>query len=147
MPYSGNPADSVLDRVRLTVGDTLPQPVLDDDTYEYLVSKHNGNESKVAIEAARMILFNLARFTRERAGDIEVYGADYFRNYRQALQDWLDDPNSNPIYNNAMPYAGGISVSDMKKNNDNSDNVKKEVYKGFSENDSDVRDTNDSFEW
>lgn len=138
MPYSGDPSFSVIDRVRLTVGDTLPDPILDDTTYQFLLDKYENNETRAAIEAAQMILFSLARYTRERAGDIEVYGADYFRNYSQALKDWLSNPNLNNSIASAMPYAGGISVADMKANADNTDNVEKRTWHGFSENDSKV---------
>lgn len=121
MPYTGNPADSALDRIRLTVGDTLPQPILDDDTYQWLLEKYEDNETRAATDAAQMILFNLTRYARERTGDIEVYGAEYFNNYRRALEDWLRNPNLSAII--AVPYAGGISVSDMEANRNNPDNV------------------------
>lgn len=123
MAYTGNPADSALDRIRLAVGDTLPQPILDDDTYQWLLDKYQDNETRAAIDAAQMILFNLTRYVRERTGDIEVYGGNFFDNYRDALMEWLRNPNLSSIV--AMPYAGGISVSDMQANNDNPDNVKR----------------------
>jgi hypothetical protein len=40
----------------------------------------------------------------------------------QALQMYISNPDLNPIYTNAMPYAGGISKSDMAANDANLDN-------------------------
>jgi hypothetical protein len=121
MPYTGNPATSATDRVRLNVGDIWPDmELLHDEDYQYFIDKYNGNENRATIDAARTLLFTLARFTRERTGDIEVYGGDIFSNYYKALELILKDPNA--AISVAMPYAGGISVQDMHDNRVNSDN-------------------------
>lgn len=128
MAYSGNPKDCAADRIRLMIGDTLPQPILDDETYEYLLLKYK-NENKAALFAGQMVMFNLSRYTRERTGDIEVYGAEYFNNYRKALKDWLSNPNFGESV--AMPYAGGISRSDMIANAEDTDTLKPRAYRDF----------------
>lgn len=121
MPYTGNPATNPIDRVRLNVGDIWPDmEMLHDEDYQYFLDKNNGNENRASIDAARAILFALTRMTRERTGDIEVYGADWFNNYRKALEMIIKDPNLSLSL--AMPYAGGISLSDMAQNNANPDN-------------------------
>ena len=129
MSYTGDPRNNPVDRVRLVVGDTLPDPILDDETYLYLLDKYKQNENRASIAAAQMILFNLTRYTRERAGDIEVYGQDYFNNYRKTLQDWLKHPQFNESL--AMPYAGGISRQDMANNAADSDTLKPTAYRGM----------------
>lgn len=131
MPFTGDPANNAIDRVRLMVGDTDPAyEFLDDTTYQYLLDKHSQNEKQAALEAARYILSYIARFTRERTGDIEVYGNEFFKNYRDWLLELINNPNFGTI--NAMPYAGGISKSDMLSNDQNSDNVRPVPYEGFS---------------
>lgn len=121
MPYTGNPATSATDRVRLNVGDIWPDfELLHDEDYQYFIDKYNGNENRATLDAARTLLFTLARFTRERTGDIEVYGGDIFNNYYKALELILKDPNA--AISLAMPYAGGISRSDMRANIANCDN-------------------------
>lgn len=121
MPYTGNPATNPIDRVRLNVGDIWPDmEILHDEDYQYFLDKNNGNENRASIDAARAILFALTRMMRERTGDIEVYGSDWFNNYRKALEMLIKDPNLSLSI--AMPYAGGISRSDMCANDSNPDN-------------------------
>ena len=121
MPYTGSPSTSATDRVRLNVGDIWPDMEwLHDEDYQYFIDKNNGNENRATLDAARALLFVLTRFTRERTGDIEVYGGDIFSNYFKALQLILKDPNI--AISVAMPYAGGISRSEMHANRVNCDN-------------------------
>ena len=129
MPYSGNPANSATDRVRLLVGDIWDDfEILQDADYQFWLDKYLGNENRTALDAARAILFKLTRLTRERTGDIEVYGSEWFKDYRAALQDMLKNPDLS--INIAMPYAGGISKSDMRDNDSNSDNTVRDVFIG-----------------
>ena len=129
MPYTGNPANSATDRVRLLVGDIWDDfEILQDADYQFWLDKYDGNETRSALDAARSILFKLTRLTRERTGDIEVYGSEWFKDYRAALQDMLKNPDLS--INIAMPYAGGISKSDMRSNDCDSDNTVRDVYIG-----------------
>lgn len=121
MPYSGSPATSATDRIRLNVGDIwADMEWLHDEDYQYFLDKNNGNENRATMDAARTLLFVLTRFTRERTGDIEVYGGDIFNNFLKALNLILKDPNI--AISAAVPYAGGISRSDMHANRMNWDN-------------------------
>jgi hypothetical protein len=44
--YSGNPADSELDKLRFIVGDTNPdEPVLQDEEIQFLILQHGDNEN------------------------------------------------------------------------------------------------------
>lgn len=131
MPFTGDPVNSAIDRVRLITGDTDPvYEFLDDTTYQYLLDKNNNNEKQAALEGARYILANIARYTRERTGDIEVYGNEFFKNYRSYLLELVNNPNFSNIL--PMPYAGGISKQDMLENDQNEDNVRPAFYRGFS---------------
>ena len=83
MAFTSDPVNSSTDRVRLITGDTDPVfEFLDDETYNYVIDKNNSNEKQAALEAAKYILASITRFTRERTGDIEVYGNEFFKNYR-----------------------------------------------------------------
>lgn len=130
MPYTNNPASNPLDRVRLTVGDIWDDmEMLQDADYQYYLSKYNGNENRAAMDAARAILFKISRNARQRTGDIEVYGGEWFKNYRDALKLILTNPDiaiSLPV-----PYAGGISKRDMEGNDSSDDNVLQTIYIGF----------------
>lgn len=132
MPYTGNPATNPIDRVRLNVGDIWPDiEMLADADYQYFLDIHDGNENRATLDAARAILFKLARYSRERTGDIEVYGSDWFKQYRDALLLMIKNPDM--AISLAVPYAGGISKSDMRSNDANPDNVTREIYIGFGE--------------
>jgi len=132
MPFTNSPATSATDRVRLIVGDTATEfEYLADETYEYLLDKYSDNETTAAMEAARYILGSLAKYSRQRTGDIEVYGAEMFKNYRDFLIELLRNPQM--LLSRAAIYAGGISKRDMELNDANPDNVSPTFYKGFSE--------------
>lgn len=122
-------ANSATDRVRLRLGDTLTPYILDDTSIDYYITKNNDNENRAYKELLTVMLFYLSRFTRERAGDIEVYGGEYFRQYYDAVKLALSNPELN--YMVAVPYAGGISRSDMETNQQDSDAVDKPFYNGF----------------
>lgn len=108
---------SDIQKVRLNVGDTNPDfPILSNEDYEYFLEMENGSIKRASIRAAQALLFNIARYMRERTGEIEVYGSDYFKNYLEALKLFLNNSLLSPAINSAMPYAGGISVCDMREN-------------------------------
>lgn len=120
MPYQNDPANNPIDRIRLNVGDTWDDmEMLTDADYQYFLDAADGNERRATMDAVRAILFKLTRMTRERTGDIDVYGAEWFNNYYKALQLILKDPNISVSV--AMPYAGGISRADMEANRCNPD--------------------------
>ncbi len=134
MAYTGSPATSAVDRVRISVGDIDTTLVfLDDATYQYYLDKNNGNEKRTARELMPIILLSLAKMRRERAYMCEVYGADTFNNYMQALKLALSNP---AIYDvEFTPYAGGISRSDMEANMLDNDTPTNAVYRGVTNDD------------
>jgi hypothetical protein len=122
MPYTNDPANNPIDRIRLNVGDIWPDiEILADADYQYFLDAAAGNENRATMDAARAILFKIGRYTRERTGDIEVYGGEWFDHYYKALQMILKDPNISISI--AVPYAGGISKADMLANRLNPDTV------------------------
>lgn len=128
--YTGNPATNKIDEVRLLIGDVYPDfEILKDSDYTYFLDKYAGNANRASVDAARSIMFLLSRWTRERTGDIEVYGSEWARNYRTALLEYIKNPNMSVII--AMPWAGGISKKDMLKNDSNPDNVPTPFYIGM----------------
>lgn len=132
MPFTGNPKTNAVDRIRLAVGDIWDDmEMLTDDDYEYFLERNQNNENRATMDAIKAILFKLARMTRERTGDIEVYGSDWFNNYYKMLMLLLKDPNA--ALSLAVPYAGGISRSDMLRNDLNCDNVVREINIGYSQ--------------
>ena len=123
--------NSAIDRVRLRLGDTTCPYILDDQTIDYYITKNSNNENRTYRELLTVVLFSLSRLTRERAGDVEVYGSEYFRQYYDAVKLALSNPELNYIV--AMPYAGGISRNDMATNQQDTDSVDKPFYMGFTD--------------
>lgn len=130
MPYMGNPLNNPTDALRLVTGDVWDDmEYLTDADYQYYLVRNEGNERRAGLDAMRAILFKLSRGARERAGDIEVYGSEYFKNYLQALTLVLKNPDI--TLSLAVPYAGGISKSDMYANDMNPDSPTRQIYIGF----------------
>lgn len=124
-------SNSAIDRVRLRLGDTCQPYILDDQTIEYYLSKNANNENRTYRELLTVVLFSLSRLTRERAGDLEIFGSEYFRQYYDAVKLALSNPELNYIV--AMPFAGGISRNDMLTNQQDVDSVDKPFYSGFTD--------------
>ena len=123
--------NSAVDRVRVRLGDVHCPYILEDATIEYYLSKNVNNESRTYRELLTVMLFSLSRLTRERAGDVEVYGSEYFRQYFDSVKLALSNPDLNYIV--AMPYSGGISRNDMATNQQDTDSVDKPFYMGFTD--------------
>lgn len=123
MPYTGSPATNPVDALRILVGDAFEDfEILDDATYQYFLDKNDGDVNKAAIDAAKLIRFQIAKAPyRERAGQYEVW--DKFADlYTAALNDLIDGDNGLASFV-PIPWAGGISKSDMLANRMNPDRV------------------------
>lgn len=130
MPYTGDPSNKPTDEIRLIVGDVWDDiELLTDADYQFMLDRAGGSVARASVEAARAILFKIARFARERAGNIEVYGGDWFTHYKDALLAFVRNPELS--FSVAMPYAGGIDREDMRKNDDDLNNVRSVFYIGM----------------
>lgn len=126
--YTGNPATNPIDALRLRVGDTDEDDVwLTDNDYQYYLGTIPTFKQQV-LASSQAILFKLARYTRERAGQIEVYGSDVYKNYADALVRLIKDPAFNGVY--PMSYFGGIVKQDVYDNIENQDIIQTEFYTG-----------------
>jgi len=114
---------SNIDIVRLRTGDRVePYFVSDDEITDYL-EIYNDNVSRVSIQVAYNILFQLAanpNIYRERTGEEEVFTGDAYKNYRDALLLYIKYPNQ--FLNGIKPYAAGLTKSDAAKYTRNLDN-------------------------
>lgn len=109
--------------MRLEVGDTdVSMPILSDEEYEYFLFKNTNSVRRASIDAARSILFKLSMRTDETVDIFSIKGSKAATNYVAALHLFLKNPDMNPIIQSAMPYAGGVSKSDMLENDSKYDN-------------------------
>ena len=110
--------------VRVLVGDTAGSifyPILSDEEYYAILELEGWNVYRAARRAALGISLQLTMTPyRERSGNIEVWNNASIAYYK-ALQGFLDDFNPADLPSDLMPYAAGISVSDVQASNCNPD--------------------------
>jgi len=112
-----------IQKVRLEIGDTsVDLPILDDESYEYFLQKNSDSIRLASIDAAKSLLFVMSTRGDETVDIFSIAGSKAATAYREALKMFLKDPMLNPVFSLADIYAGGVSVSDMQDNVDNSDN-------------------------
>lgn len=109
--------------LRIELGDTSPDlPIMSDEEYRYFLDKNGWSIRRAALDAAKSMLMKLSLRTDETVDIFSVKGSGAAKQYMASLQMYIKNPDLNPIYQNAMPYAGGISKSDMENNNSILDN-------------------------
>ncbi len=96
--------------------------LLSDEEISYYLTKNNNNIRRTSLDCAKTVLFILSQRVHERAEVLEIWGHDWFNNYYKSLKLYISDPNFSFAINGAAPYAGGISVTDIRENVNNSDN-------------------------
>lgn len=110
--------------VRLLIGDvdaSIFYPVLTDEEYGKLLAFENWDVLRAARRAAISIAFSLSSFPyRERSGDIEVWNNASVE-YRKVLEEFINENGSFQLPAGLLPYAAGISVSDVNNANANTD--------------------------
>lgn len=120
MAFTNDPLN-IIDRIRLLIGDTDPDfPLISSQWYQYYLNL-GYSENAVALEIAKKILAQYVHSSaREMEGMVQVYGKERFDSYLA----WLKDLVANGLMSPPIPYAGGISHSDMLENDQNLDNVR-----------------------
>jgi hypothetical protein len=74
------------------------------------------------MDAAKSIMLKLSMRTDETVDIFSIKGASAAKNYMQALQIYIKNPDLNTLYDKVQGYAGGISKADMQANDANLDN-------------------------
>lgn len=109
--------------IRIELGDTSPEfPIMSDDEYRYFLQKNDWSIRRASLDAAKSMLMKLSLRPDESVDIFSIKGTGTAKQFMQALQMYITNPDLNPIYQNAMPYAGGVSKSDMELNDSNTDN-------------------------
>ena len=121
-----------IEEVRLEIG-LIGQAyqLLSDEEIQYFLNKNNGNIRRASSSAGKTVLFILSQLVHTKASELESWDHDWFNNYYKTLQMYLNDPNFSFAINGAMPYAGGISVADIRANVENYDNLVVDVDAGI----------------
>lgn len=121
MSFTNDPINNPIDEIRLMVGDIDPyDELLSDQVYKYLYYQNN-TKRKAAVEALKFIVNMLASCVTEKAGGLFVKDSERFEQYSKLLSRYTKDPTFS-LLAPAMPYAGGISITDMENNEGSLDN-------------------------
>ena len=116
-----------IEKVRLLIGDVPTSPfyqLFTDEEIQEFLDLNGGNVLQASRMAAIAASMQLAGYsTRERTGDLEVWNS-LSTQYLKALQNLIDSPTAYTLPNGLMPYAAGISWSDVCANNNDPDNVR-----------------------
>lgn len=116
--------------------------ILTDDELQYFLDKNNGSVKKASLDVAKTVLFILSQFTHEKNDILEVWNHTWFENYMKSLQLYLSNPAYSLAIDSAKAYAGGISVTDIRNNIDNSDNHVLDVDVGIPKDGEAINSTN-----
>jgi len=123
---------TLVQEVRLNVGLIgNAYDLLSDEEITYYLEKNKNNVRRASLDCGKTVLFILSQLTHTKADVLEEWSHDWFNNYYKTLQMYLNDPNFSFAINGAMPYAGGISVADIRANVDNFDNFVVDVDAGI----------------
>ena len=129
--YTGDPLNNPIDALRILLGDLdEDNPIYQDEEIEYFLTMNNDNVQATFYQLAISILPKFARFSRERAGQIEVYGGDYFDHYLAWIK-MLNKPNSPSfqLVDGGMFY-GGIDRAEAQANFFDPSIVDQPFYRG-----------------
>lgn len=109
--------------LRYELGDTSAEfPIMSDAEYTYFLTKNSNALQRSAMDAAKSIMLKLSMRTDETVDIFSIKGSSAAKNYMQALQMYIKNPDLNALYDKVQGYAGGISKSDMQANDANLDN-------------------------
>lgn len=109
--------------LRIELGDMSPEfPIMSDAEYRYFLDKNDWSIRRAAMDAAKSIMLKLSMRTDETVDIFSIKSSGTAKQYMQALQMYIKNPDLNSLYNTLMPYAGGISKTDMLANDATSDN-------------------------
>ena len=109
--------------IRYELGDTSVEfPMMSDEEIRYFLCKNDNNLQRTALDVAKSLMLKLSMRSDATVDIFSIKGTQSAKTYMQALQLYISNPNLNKIYDSVMPYASGISKSDMEANNMNLDN-------------------------
>lgn len=113
--YSGDPSSSDLDALRFLIGDTdTSDQQFSDEELNYLLDQTDDNVVAAALLAIDRLLIKYSRTPDQKTGDIDI-------KYSQRVEQLTKARASITAGLAPVPYAGGISVSDMESVRDDTD--------------------------
>lgn len=129
--YSGDPSQSAKDQVRFLIGDTnIKDQLLTDAEINWALSQYNFVAYRAAIRCCESIILKFSRLADETVGQVKIMYSQKAKSYQSALITL----RNRATMESAVPYAGGISVSDKQLNDQDNDRVRPDFTKHMMEN-------------
>jgi hypothetical protein len=100
-----DPASNI-GKMRLRCGDFSDLPLMPDEVYMSALEDCNGNLPQACILVCRYILASLTGQTHQKLAQVEVYGREWFLNYKEFILLTISNPNFMAYV--AMPYAPSL---------------------------------------
>lgn len=115
-------AEDIL-KVRIELADTdVSFPMLSDSEYTYFIDKNNGSITRSAMDAAKTILLKMSMRSDQTVDLFSIRGTAAAKQYMQALQMYIKNPDLNSLFNTIQGYVSGVSKEDMLQNDATDDN-------------------------
>ena len=129
--YTNDPANVQRDAVRLLIQDTdSTDALVSDEEIAYFLAK-GGSDIGAAYLAALSVSAKFGRLADERTGEIEVKWSQRSRSYAALAADLKKQII---MYAAPVPYAGGISISDIDTRRSNTDRTAEAFSLGITDN-------------
>jgi len=129
--YTGDPTSSAKDETRFLIGDTdSTDQLLQDGEIAYLLAKYNNAPLSAAIRACETIMAKFARMADETVGRVRIA----FNQKYKAYAEMKTELRARIAIEGTIPYAGGISRTDVETVEKDEDRVKPEFSKHMLEN-------------
>lgn len=119
-------ATNILYQVRLLIGDTdSTDEQLQDEEINYFVSVEGQSPYKVAIACTQAIIGKYSRLVDQSAADLRLSYSERLKSYKGLLEELKMKQTTKA----AVPWAGGISISNKQSFQQNSDLVQPTFYR------------------
>lgn len=117
----------MIQSVRWETGDvSIDLPIMSNEELTYYLSKHNESIRRASLDVAKTILFKISMTSSRRTVDIlSIDSTKTATAYKEALLTYIKNDALNGALGNLLPYAGGISKSDIEANNTGDNNYVK----------------------
>lgn len=97
---------SNIGKMRLRCGDFSDLPIMPDEVYMSALDDCGNNVPRACILVCQYILAALTGQTHQKLAQVEVFGNDWFRQYKEFVLLTIKNPNF--MTSVAMPYAPSI---------------------------------------
>lgn len=129
--YSGNPGANAKDQTRYLIGDTDEcAQLLTNEEIEWVLSQYNNAPLNAAIRCCETIMAKVTRLVDESVGQVKVSYSQRVKAFA-ALRDMLVNRLATE---DAAPFAGGITYSQMQTVASNTNRVRPDFTKQMMDN-------------